>query len=927
MPITALSEEIKQFLGSASAIATPVSLIKELVDNAIDANADAIEILISQNTIDKLEVRDNGLGIHPDDYHCLGKHGYTSKLTTIQDLRCKAGTTFGFRGEALANANNIGKITITTRSPSDSVASVLYINPVDGGVLKQQHASAPCGTTVTVSELYYNFPVREQRVLKEAKKNLDKIKTLLRSYAMARPKIKLAYKVFKSPSLSWNYSPRRDATFDEAMLQIFGREVASRCLEKTGRFTTTSECLQISTLDPSPSFFVLNATLWKPSAQLLRLPDHRFFSVDGRPVSGTRGTMQKLMSVYTKYLGCALHDRTDPKPLSNAFIRLNINCPSGFYDVNVEPTKNEVLFEDESTIIEHFEALCAEIYGPLNSHEPSCAEPQEVGPHKIVSVGTSAAVGTSTNVTAEADASSGACKEMRHKMNSTNGPFQTATQVLNIQRLENPELAIECRESRGSTRLMKPLISLPSAWAPMKVRPIEQKHKSPEVLALEDNIAKLHENMPTPNFATNMSTSLSEGNCRTAWRGKHNKLNSRPATALSTATKEEESVLQLLNPSSTNKSNTHTNWSQHHTNSQDIQFPTLQQPIAFSMTPEPEILLHRGAPPRDLEIPPSFQYRYHHERDTTSNVAYGGRPVSPISSPGGQPDRTGKGSLHRRVQSPWTPPSSVQKDHMQQKNRRMRKSQTRLDGMKQTTLSFEGSQHPGIIQPIRGHGKMLDKRMLPTDESQGLQRNIPTACPGTQQHHLYNSPLSVGVGFSLSSPASHRRAADKPEVLRQNAFAPLHSTNLRANTELKADEEFILSSTTIGDPTGNLISRQNSATDDEGVGKSMKHKRMESRLLPLENTIAHNETREVTLLVDVSVQNLPICLSYLKKYDMYIMEGDIEEALDMGLGEARRVEKQLDFLLSSWSEKYGERISVSSNLGAILMGKGVEIGK
>lgn len=96
------------------------------MDNGLDAGATSISVEISPNTLDIIQVKDNGSGIAPDDFECLCKRAYTSKIQTLDDLRNVGGQSLGFRGVALASAADmVDTLTITTRTRNDLVASVL----------------------------------------------------------------------------------------------------------------------------------------------------------------------------------------------------------------------------------------------------------------------------------------------------------------------------------------------------------------------------------------------------------------------------------------------------------------------------------------------------------------------------------------------------------------------------------------------------------------------------------------------------------------------------------------------------------------------------------------------------------------------------------------------------------------------------------
>lgn len=124
MPITALPQHTVQAIGSTSVITDPCSIVKELLDNALDASASSVFVEISQNTVDVIQVKDNGHGISPEDHTVVCKRTFTSKIETISDLRNIGGTSLGFRGEALASAAEMsGGLNVATRAASEMVGS------------------------------------------------------------------------------------------------------------------------------------------------------------------------------------------------------------------------------------------------------------------------------------------------------------------------------------------------------------------------------------------------------------------------------------------------------------------------------------------------------------------------------------------------------------------------------------------------------------------------------------------------------------------------------------------------------------------------------------------------------------------------------------------------------------------------------------
>ncbi|KAI3531847.1 DNA mismatch repair protein mutL [Colletotrichum abscissum] len=351
MSISQLPQATVRQLGSSVVIPSPVSLVKELVDNAIDANANHIEIRTSANAIDKIQVRDNGHGISSEDYDALGRRSHTSKLRTFEELQCKGGQTLGFRGDALASVNAVSKLTITTRTTRDPVAVLLVLNPKGGGFTDKKHVAGSVGTTVDVSDLFANIPVRRQQILKESKKTYAQIKDLLQVYALTRPHIRLCLKVIKNDKLSWSYAPSKDGGVREAVLQVFGGTTPAILATKPGRPDTPASVMR------------LEAFLPRADADPLKVSGKGYFiSVDSRPMATTGGTMKKLVDIYKKHLrGCVVLDNSS-KSIPKPFIRLNVECRLGSYDPNVTTAKDEVIFANEPKLLSLFEDMCKEIY-------------------------------------------------------------------------------------------------------------------------------------------------------------------------------------------------------------------------------------------------------------------------------------------------------------------------------------------------------------------------------------------------------------------------------------------------------------------------------------------------------------------------------------------------------------------------------------
>ncbi|KAL2818082.1 hypothetical protein BJX63DRAFT_384536 [Aspergillus granulosus] len=368
MPIEALPPATARAIGSTSTISDPCSIVKEVLDNALDAFASSVSIEISQDTVSIIQVKDNGHGIPQGDHNVVCRRGFTSKIQTVEDLMNVGGTSLGFRGEALACAAEIsGELAIMTRTEPELVGACLKYGR-DGELLSTERVSHPVGTTVRISGLFKHIPVRRRTSIKDAKKTMMKIRKMVQAYAMARPTTKLSFRVIKAKTTSgdWMYAPGGGATFMEAAMQVVGTEVTSMCILVEWPRTTQGEieaqgssCCHLAALLPKPGsdFTVINNK-------------GQYISIDGRPMTSGRGISQDIMKLYKSHLRSASLAKNSPT-ITDPFLYLRFTCPEGIYDVNVEPLKDDVIFEDRTVVLSLVKTLFQETYGGSYSPQTS----------------------------------------------------------------------------------------------------------------------------------------------------------------------------------------------------------------------------------------------------------------------------------------------------------------------------------------------------------------------------------------------------------------------------------------------------------------------------------------------------------------------------------------------------------------------------
>lgn len=185
MSIQILSAQLANQIAAGEVVERPASIVKELVENSIDAGATKIDILIEQGGHKRITIVDNGCGIVKDELAlALSRHA-TSKIHTIDDLTNIA--SLGFRGEALASISSVSRLTLTSKPASQSEAWQVHCEGRDMDVIINP-AAHPDGSTVDVVDLFYNTPAR-RKFLKTHKTEFTHIDELLKRIALAAPHV------------------------------------------------------------------------------------------------------------------------------------------------------------------------------------------------------------------------------------------------------------------------------------------------------------------------------------------------------------------------------------------------------------------------------------------------------------------------------------------------------------------------------------------------------------------------------------------------------------------------------------------------------------------------------------------------------------------------------------------------------------------
>ncbi|EFN86167.1 PMS1 protein-like protein 1 [Harpegnathos saltator] len=222
MPILALNVKTVKLITTTQVITSVYSAVKELIENALDANADNIEINLIDNGTSLIEVKDNGCGISKDDALFMGLSSYTSKISNFEDLDVLY--TFGFRGEALNALCAVAEVTIITKTMED-IAGTSYTMDHDGQIIKYEPCHRSTGTTVQAKNLFKQLPVRRQMIIntRRANQNIKLLETLIQSFSICKPNIRIQFRIdnnviFAKPSLN---------NIKEAACHVLGRKITS----------------------------------------------------------------------------------------------------------------------------------------------------------------------------------------------------------------------------------------------------------------------------------------------------------------------------------------------------------------------------------------------------------------------------------------------------------------------------------------------------------------------------------------------------------------------------------------------------------------------------------------------------------------------------------------------------------------------------
>lgn len=314
--IRPLSTELVNQIAAGEVIERPASVVKELVENSLDAAATRIDIDLEAGGARLIRVRDNGSGIAADELPLAVDTHATSKVASFDDLEHVA--TMGFRGEALASVASVARFALTSRPPDAEMA--MTVTSANGQWQEPRPAQHPPGSSVEVRDLFHNVPAR-RKFLRTARTEFGHVDDLVKTLALAHPDVEIRLTHNDKAVRVYQAAHDEDALLAR-LAEVLGSEFPGHSLR----------------VEQEGAGMRLAGWVGLPTAARAR-PDHQYFFVNGRSVRD-RTVAHAVRQAYADVLYNGRH------PVFALFLTLD---PAGV-DVNVHPAKHEVRFREQRLV-------------------------------------------------------------------------------------------------------------------------------------------------------------------------------------------------------------------------------------------------------------------------------------------------------------------------------------------------------------------------------------------------------------------------------------------------------------------------------------------------------------------------------------------------------------------------------------------------
>ena len=336
--IHVLSEAVANKIAAGEVVERPASVVKELLENALDAGSTRIKIQVEAGGKKLIQITDNGCGMVRDDAMLAFERHATSKLKNAEDLLSVA--TLGFRGEALPSIASVSRLHLETRAAEEPSGTVVEIN--GGKIFKIEEAGLPVGTSITIRDLFFNTPARK-RFLKAETTELSHIASWVTHYALANPD---KHFELHSATNALLVAPPV-AGYGERVYQVFGGDVLD-------------QLIPVAALQPLERIGLPQPPPWRRTEEDEEPKDPGEVRIHGFV---SKPEIQKLNrnSIYIFVNGRLIRDRMVQHAITDAYrnilppsvfpvVLLFLEMPGAEVDVNVHPSKTEVRFRQQTVL-------------------------------------------------------------------------------------------------------------------------------------------------------------------------------------------------------------------------------------------------------------------------------------------------------------------------------------------------------------------------------------------------------------------------------------------------------------------------------------------------------------------------------------------------------------------------------------------------
>ena len=321
-----LPSHISNLIAAGEVIQRPCNVVKELMENAVDAGATSVVVVINDSGRTLIQVIDNGCGMTPQEAAlCFERHA-TSKLEKAEDLYNI--NTYGFRGEALASIAACADVTLKTRKKECECGTEIHI--AENSIISQAETSCPVGTNIAVRNIFYNVPAR-RKFLKSDNVEYRQIVNEFIRVALTRTDVE--FRLIHNSKDIFHATPA--ATVKQRITQLCGKDIAK----------------DLITAQTDTNIVKIQGFIGRPEFAKKSQPNQYLF------VNGRYFKSPLLHKAITKGYGNLIPDSTSPSYF------LFLEMASGSMDVNIHPSKTEIKFEDEGVIFEIVTACVKEAIG------------------------------------------------------------------------------------------------------------------------------------------------------------------------------------------------------------------------------------------------------------------------------------------------------------------------------------------------------------------------------------------------------------------------------------------------------------------------------------------------------------------------------------------------------------------------------------